>query len=107
MTYVGLQFAAYTLEILSGVAGIFLGIFLVIAFIAYRNWKYEQELDSLLWKVDYKEIEMNDPDSNSTTSKISRVSELFRLFFAFFFFFRLLFVTLKVVDSIFLNTSRN
>ncbi|XP_065215329.1 guanylate cyclase 32E [Planococcus citri] len=64
---------SYTLEILFSVAGFFLVVFLVISFVLYRNWRYEQELDSLLWKVDYKDIEMNDPESNSTSSsKISR-----------------------------------
>jgi hypothetical protein len=47
----------------------------VISLVFYRNWKYEQELDSLLWKVDYKDIEINDTENGSTSSKISRVSD--------------------------------
>lgn len=26
----------------------------------YRNWKYEQVLDSLLWKVQFKDIEIKE-----------------------------------------------
>lgn len=26
----------------------------------YRNWRYEQELDSLLWKVNYKDIQIKE-----------------------------------------------
>lgn len=47
----------------------------VVSLVFYRNWKYEQELDSLLWKVDYKDIEINDTENSSTSSKISRVSD--------------------------------
>lgn len=70
-------FAAHTAEILSIVAGTLLLVLAVISLVFYRNWKYEQELDSLLWKVDYKDIEINDTENGSTSSKISRVSGLF------------------------------
>lgn len=69
-------FAAHTAEILSIVAGTLLLVLAVISLVFYRNWKYEQELDSLLWKVDYKDIEINDTENGSTSSKISRVSGL-------------------------------
>lgn len=65
---------AHTAEILSIVAGTLLLVLAVISLVFYRNWKYEQELDSLLWKVDYKDIEINDTENSSTSSKISRVS---------------------------------
>lgn len=68
-------FAAHTAEILSIVAGTLLLVLAVISLVFYRNWKYEQELDSLLWKVDYKDIEINDTENGSTSSKISRVSD--------------------------------
>jgi atrial natriuretic peptide receptor A len=66
--------SAHTAEILSIVAGTLLLVLAVISLVFYRNWKYEQELDSLLWKVDYKDIEINDTENSSTSSKISRVS---------------------------------
>lgn len=65
---------AHTAEILSIVAGTLLLVLAVVSLVFYRNWKYEQELDSLLWKVDYKDIEINDTENSSTSSKISRVS---------------------------------
>lgn len=66
--------AAHTAEILSIVAGTLLLVLAIVSLVFYRNWKYEQELDSLLWKVDYKDIEINDTENSSTSSKISRVS---------------------------------
>lgn len=44
--------------------------------LCFRNWRYEQELDSLLWKIEYKEIKMNEWTSNHAIvpNKISRVS---------------------------------
>lgn len=50
-------------------------IILVIVFTAwYRNWRYEQDLDSLLWKIDFKEIQMHDNDSNGIQSKQTRAT---------------------------------
>ncbi|KAK4875872.1 hypothetical protein RN001_012294, partial [Aquatica leii] len=49
-----------TLEIIFGVTGGVILVILISAAILYRNWRYEQELDSLLWKIDYREIEMKD-----------------------------------------------
>ena len=46
----------------------------------YRNWRYEQELDSLLWKVDFKEIQMHENDKENSSQKQTRVS-----YFLFFF----------------------
>lgn len=69
-----MTFSAHTAEILSIVAGTLLLVLAIISLVFYRNWKYEQELDSLLWKVDYKDIEINDTENSSTSSKISRVS---------------------------------
>ncbi|ESO84763.1 hypothetical protein LOTGIDRAFT_221869, partial [Lottia gigantea] len=37
-------------------------IIVVVVVIAYRNWRYEQELASLIWKIDLKEI-MLQPDT--------------------------------------------
>lgn len=52
--------AAYTGEILAGIAGGLLIVSLAVALSAYRNWRYEQELDSLLWKISFKDIEIKE-----------------------------------------------
>ncbi|VVC38134.1 Adenylyl cyclase class-4/guanylyl cyclase,Receptor, ligand binding region,Protein kinase [Cinara cedri] len=70
--YRGQKCITHTAEILSIVAGTLLLVLAVVSLVFYRNWKYEQELDSLLWKVDYKDIEINDTENSSTSSKISR-----------------------------------
>ncbi|GAB1609519.1 hypothetical protein Ahia01_001288800, partial [Argonauta hians] len=51
----------YLREIIGGVVGgiaIIITIFLVVI---YRNWKYEQDLASLLWKIDYRDITFREP----------------------------------------------
>ena len=43
------------------VMGLFAGITLVMSVVlilAYRNYKYEQELDSLLWKIEPSELQV-------------------------------------------------
>ncbi|XP_060529938.1 guanylate cyclase 32E isoform X2 [Cylas formicarius] len=61
----------YTLVITSGVAGGVVATLSVIALILFRNWKYEQELDSLLWKVDYRDIQTREECCrNSAGSRI-------------------------------------
>lgn len=50
--------AGHTGEIAGGVAGSILLLLLIAGLVVYRNWRYEQELDSLLWKVDWKDIKM-------------------------------------------------
>lgn len=60
-------FQAHTGEIVGGVAGGLLLVFVTISLILYRNWKYEQELDSLLWKVNYKDIEIKETKDESTS----------------------------------------
>ncbi|XP_059085457.1 guanylate cyclase 32E-like [Tigriopus californicus] len=45
------------------VFGVFLGfgvVLVVIVIVLYRNYKYEQELDSLLWKIDPKELKIDE-----------------------------------------------
>ena len=55
-------------------------ILAVVLLVLYRNWRYEQELDSLLWKVDYRDIQMNEdqqPNNGASIStKITRVTIL-------------------------------
>ena len=44
-----------------GVAGGISVVLAVVVIVAYRNYKYEQELDSLLWKVDPKDLKVSSP----------------------------------------------
>jgi hypothetical protein len=59
------------------VAGGLMLILAVVLLVLYRNWRYEQELDSLLWKVDYRDIQINEdqqPNNGpSISTKITRV----------------------------------
>lgn len=43
-------------EIAMGVIGGVAVVLSVVIILAYRNYKYEQELDSLLWKIDPTEV---------------------------------------------------
>ncbi|XP_037094252.1 speract receptor-like [Pollicipes pollicipes] len=56
---------SYTTEIASGIVGGIVLVLIIIGLVFYRNWQYEQELDSLLWKIDYKEIQMSDGMSDT------------------------------------------
>ena len=47
-------------EIVLEVGGGMVGLVLVVGSIFYRNWRYEQELDSLLWKIEYKELQVEE-----------------------------------------------
>lgn len=61
----------YTGEISAGIAGGALLLLGIVSLVLYRNWRYEQELDSLLWKIDFREIQMHEKES--TTQKQTRV----------------------------------
>lgn len=50
---------------MGGIAGGFLLIIAAVLLVLYRNWKYEQELDSLLWKVNYKDIQIKEQKDDS------------------------------------------
>ncbi|XP_019756658.1 guanylate cyclase 32E isoform X2 [Dendroctonus ponderosae] len=68
----------HTIEITGGVAGGVVLIMLIICLVLYRNWKYEQELDSLLWKIDYRDMEINgEPNSNVVGNKLPRSNQPF------------------------------
>ncbi|XP_076309160.1 guanylate cyclase 32E-like isoform X2 [Tachypleus tridentatus] len=54
-----------------GTGGVAL-VLLVILCIVYRNWAYERELDNLLWKIDYKDIQVNEYTPTTTGSIVSR-----------------------------------
>ncbi|OAD60804.1 Guanylate cyclase 32E [Eufriesea mexicana] len=58
--YHGEKCTSHTGEIVGGIAGGFLLIIVTVILVLYRNWKYEQELDSLLWKVNYKDIQIKE-----------------------------------------------
>lgn len=45
----------------------------IVSLVLYRNWRYEQELDSLLWKIDYKELQVHESDKDSSEKKQTRV----------------------------------
>lgn len=60
--YRGEKCISYAREITGAIAGIFLLILTIVSLVLYRNWRYEQELDSLLWKIDFKEIQMHESD---------------------------------------------
>ncbi|KAG7202068.1 hypothetical protein KM043_004743 [Ampulex compressa] len=51
---------SYTGEIVGGIVGGLLLTITAVALVLYRNWRYEQELDSLLWKVNYKDIQIKE-----------------------------------------------
>ncbi|GLG93322.1 Guanylate cyclase, partial [Gryllus bimaculatus] len=52
-----LSVAAHTDEVAWGVAGGAALLLLLVGLVLYRNWRYEQQLDSLLWKLDYRDIQ--------------------------------------------------
>ncbi|XP_076054851.1 guanylate cyclase 32E-like [Oratosquilla oratoria] len=61
-------------EIVGGVTGGVVLVLLFVSLIVYRNWRYEQELDNLLWKIDYKDIQINEftPAVSNGNNKIAR-----------------------------------
>ncbi|XP_049775726.1 guanylate cyclase 32E [Schistocerca cancellata] len=64
---------SHTGEIAGGIAGGLALVLLVVSLVLYRNWRYEQELDSLLWKVDWRDIQLNDENTNSSLgAKVAR-----------------------------------
>ncbi|KAI1292246.1 Guanylate cyclase 32E [Halotydeus destructor] len=56
--------------------GIFLFIVAIISMTIYRSWVYEQELDSLLWKVDFKDIVMSEMPVPGKYSKLRNNSQV-------------------------------
>lgn len=58
----------YTGEITAGIAGGVFLILIIVSLVLYRNWRYEQELDSLLWKIDFRDVQMHDNDKENTTT---------------------------------------
>lgn len=75
--------AGHTGEITAAIAGGSLLLLGIVSLVLYRNWKYEQELDSLLWKVDYKEIQLHENEKENAGLKQTRVRQLRFLCFLF------------------------
>jgi guanylate cyclase, other len=69
---------SYAREISLGVASFILLILTIISLVLYRNYRYEQELDSLLWKIDYKDIQMHDNDSSGVQKPTRATHPLIR-----------------------------
>lgn len=53
-----------------GASGATLVLLALAALALYRGWRYEQELDSLLWKVDFRDLHL--PDEEQSTNNLSR-----------------------------------
>lgn len=64
------------MEIVGGITGAGLAVLILSALIVYRSWKYEQELDSLIWRLDFRDIKLNE-DFFSNEQKANRVSVIF------------------------------
>lgn len=65
---------SYAREISAAIAGVVLLILTIVSLVLYRNWRYEQELDSLLWKIDYKEIQMHESGESNGLQKQTRAT---------------------------------
>ncbi|XP_043253868.1 guanylate cyclase 32E [Colletes gigas] len=63
--YHGEKCNSHTGEIVGGIAGGVLLIIAAVILVLYRNWRYEQELDSLLWKVNYRDIQIKEQKDES------------------------------------------
>ncbi|CAM1291419.1 Uncharacterised protein g121 [Pycnogonum litorale] len=59
-------------KIAGGIAGGVGFVSVIILLILYRNWIYEQELDSLLWKIDYKDLIVNDSTPTTNNNSLNR-----------------------------------
>lgn len=69
---------SYVKQISIGVSGFILLVLTVISLVLYRNYKYEQELDSLLWKIDFKDIQMHENDTNAAQKQTRTTHPLIR-----------------------------
>ena len=69
---------SYAREISLGIASFILLVLTIISLVLYRNYRYEQELDSLLWKIDFKDIQMHENDASSTQKQTRTTHPLIR-----------------------------
>ena len=65
--------SANTEEIAAGITGGIIVCLIIVLLVVYRNWRYEQELDSLLWKIDYKDIQIPELPNTPGQGKAPRV----------------------------------
>ncbi|XP_055854059.1 speract receptor [Episyrphus balteatus] len=63
---------SYTGEISAGIAGGALLLLSIVSLVLYRNWRYEQELDSLLWKIDFREVQIHENEKETSSQKQTR-----------------------------------
>ncbi|XP_059054406.1 guanylate cyclase 32E [Achroia grisella] len=52
-----------------GASGATLALLALAALALYRGWRYEQELDSLLWKIDFRDLHL--PEDEQPTNKLN------------------------------------
>ncbi|ESO83952.1 hypothetical protein LOTGIDRAFT_91228, partial [Lottia gigantea] len=113
----------YTREAVGGTVGGILLISIVICYLIYRNWRYEQELASLLWKIDYKDLSLGDhysqtfhggrikPNglckSGSQISLISQVDVDLRQLFTHVGTYRGTIVAIRIVNKKHVELTRN
>ncbi|KAI8041664.1 speract receptor isoform X1 [Drosophila gunungcola] len=62
----------YTGEISAAIAGGVLLLLSLVSLVLYRNWRYEQELDSLLWKIDFREVQIHENEREQQSQKQTR-----------------------------------
>ncbi|KAF6204393.1 hypothetical protein GE061_002734 [Apolygus lucorum] len=79
--FLGEKCVTHTMEIMGGIAGTCAALFVIVSLVIFRNWRYEQELDSLLWKLDFKDIQVNDDltmeaKSNRSSIPLIRTSQV-------------------------------
>ncbi|OQV14132.1 Guanylate cyclase 32E [Hypsibius exemplaris] len=55
-----------TPHIVGGVVGGIMGLIILFAIFVYRDWKYEQEIAGLVWKIDIDDISFEDFESSSS-----------------------------------------
>ena len=67
-------------EIVMGVIGGVAVVLSVVLIVAYRSYKYEQELDSLLWKIDPIDLKVNFAFLNCTAMVKCFESHIIRVY---------------------------
>ncbi|KAK6170897.1 hypothetical protein SNE40_019184 [Patella caerulea] len=113
----------YTREVLGGVAGGVMLVTAIIGYLIYRNWRYEQDLASLLWKIEYKDLSFGDhymqtfhggrskPNGLSkTASQISLISQVdldLRQLFTHVGTYRGTIVAIRIVNKKHVELTRN
>ncbi|XP_017052054.1 speract receptor isoform X2 [Drosophila ficusphila] len=70
--FAGEKCVNYTGEISAAIAGGVLLLLSLVSLVLYRNWRYEQELDSLLWKIDFREVQIHENEREQQSQKQTR-----------------------------------